>query len=168
MGIIREFATIEAEALFDESKIYRYSLKRRWDKEKPNVTYILLNPSKADHLKNDDTFSFCMNYATDSGYGQLEIVNLFAYRCTNSDELKSASLPIVGPLNDYYILESLEGADLIVAGWGSKGSLRNRDNEVKKLLKGHNVLCFSDSRNLQLPRHPGRLKSDFELIEFLV
>ncbi|WP_257985614.1 hypothetical protein [Bacillus sp. V5-8f] len=41
MQVKKEVATIKAEAIFDETHQYRYSLKRIWDENKPKVTFIL-------------------------------------------------------------------------------------------------------------------------------
>lgn len=133
MNLIIEESKILAEASFNSSKEYRYSLKRSWDENKPKVLYILLNPSKADHLISDLTFQFCMNYAVEHGFGQMEIVNLFAIRVTDSKELTKKKDPI-GNENNKHILRAVKDADLIIAGWGSKGKYLNRDKKVLNLL----------------------------------
>lgn len=59
---------------------YRYLLTREWDSQGKIVTFIMLNPSRADALLNDPTITRCLNFARSWGYGRLEVVNLFAYR----------------------------------------------------------------------------------------
>ena len=57
---------------------YRYLLWREWDSQSKTVSFIMLNPSRADAEINDPTITRCINFARSWGYGRLEIVNLFA------------------------------------------------------------------------------------------
>ena len=54
--------------MFQDAKIssdgkYRYSLVREWDKEKPKVLFIGLNPSTADEKTDDPTIRRCIGFA---------------------------------------------------------------------------------------------------------
>lgn len=64
--IIRE-SLIKVEALFSENENYRYKLIKVWDENKPKAVMIGINPSKATHLKCDNTATNAMNYFIDSG-----------------------------------------------------------------------------------------------------
>lgn len=75
---------------------YRYILGRKWDEKKPQVTFVMLNPSTADAQQDDPTLGKCIKFATSWDYGSLEVVNLFAYRATKPCELRKVSDPI-GP-----------------------------------------------------------------------
>lgn len=57
---------------------YRYLLWREWDISNKTVSFIMLNPSRADAQINDPTITRCINFALSWGYGRLEVVNLFA------------------------------------------------------------------------------------------
>jgi hypothetical protein len=48
----------------------------------------MLNPSKADMLKNDKTVMNVNNFLIDENYGSMTVVNLFAYRATDPKNLK--------------------------------------------------------------------------------
>src|SRR5689334_10316767 len=74
-------------AIFDSTGMYRYSLWREWSTDSPPVTFIMLNPSTADDWKDDSTIRRCIGFARTWGFGALEVVNLFAYRATDSRKL---------------------------------------------------------------------------------
>ena len=66
---------------------YRYLLWREWNsdravprlqRDRQTVSFIMLNPSRADAEVNDPTITRCINFALSWGYGRLEVVNLFA------------------------------------------------------------------------------------------
>ena len=57
---------------------YRYRLERTWNLECGWVLFVMLNPSRADGLKDDHTITKCMHFARDWGYGGLVVANLFA------------------------------------------------------------------------------------------
>ena len=70
---------------------YRYLLWREWDNSHKTVSFIMLNPSRADAQVNDPTITRCINFAKSWGYGRLEVVNLFAYRTPKPSLLKQAA-----------------------------------------------------------------------------
>lgn len=55
---------------------YRYLLWREWNSDRRTVSFIMLNPSRADAEVNDPTITRCINFAKFWGYGRLEVVNL--------------------------------------------------------------------------------------------
>lgn len=80
---------------------YRYLLWREWNSNDKTVSFIMLNPSRADGSVNDPTITRCINFAKAWGYGRLEVVNLFAYRTPKPSLLKQAPEPI-GRDNDAF------------------------------------------------------------------
>ena len=74
-------------------------------------------------------------------YGWLEMVNLFAIRSTDSNQLKIVSDPI-GQQNDEYIMNAVRDASLVVIAWGENGDYLNRDKEVMNLLSKTNILVY--------------------------
>ena len=62
---------------------YRYSLWRIWDKNKPIILFIMLNPSTADAVNNDKTMTRVKNFAESWGYGGVYVGNLYAFRSTD-------------------------------------------------------------------------------------
>ena len=131
---------------------YRYLLWREWDSSSKTVSFIMLNPSRADAQTNDPTITRCINFALSWGYGRLEVVNLFAYRTSKPSLLKQAAEPI-GKDNDRYILESVEKSDRVILAWGNHGLWRKQDIYTLELLKNHNHLYSLGITKRGCPRH---------------
>jgi hypothetical protein len=100
---------------------YRYLLWREWNSQGKTVSFIMLNPSRADAEVNDPTITRCINFARSWGYSKLEVVNLFAYRTPHPSLLVQAAEPI-GSDNDRYILESVSKSDRVILAWGDRGT----------------------------------------------
>lgn len=153
-------------ALIDSTGFYRYSLWREWDTNSFKVTFVMLNPSRADADVDDPTLRRCLGFAHSWGCGSLEVVNLFAYRASQPDILTQVSDPI-GPENDRYLLEAIERADKIVVAWGNRGSLRNRYQTVTSWLRGFkNIYCLGFTQTGH-PRHPLYLRNNTVLLPYV-
>ena len=46
---------------------YRYLLWREWNSDRKTVSFIMLNPSRADAELNDPTITRCINFAKSWG-----------------------------------------------------------------------------------------------------
>ncbi len=137
---------------------YRYLLWREWDSDSKTVSFIMLNPSRADASINDPTITRCINFANSWGYGRLEVVNLFAYRTSQPSLLKQVAEPI-GKDNDSYILKTAHNSDQVILAWGNHGAWQKQDLYVLQLLKNHTHLyCFGVTKK-GCPRHPLYLPS---------
>jgi hypothetical protein len=141
-----------------KDKLYRYWLFRCWNMDKPIIVWIMLNPSTADHKKDDPTITRCINFSKSWGYGGMIVVNLFAFRATNPKELKKCEDP-VGPDNNYYIKNIIQMCDVSVAAWGNDGTYMNRDKEIKTMFP--DLLCLKKTVSGN-PYHPLYLKSDLK------
>ena len=143
-----------------------------------NVLFILLNPSKALSLgetdrdgDNDRTVKRCIRFARAWGYRCLTVVNLFAFRAANPDELLRHPNYLIDPDNDAaiewalrQIQEDVDGK--VVCGWGNSGTVWCRNCYVLDFLnelgiQGH---CLGRTKRGH-PKHPGRVAADTELIE---
>jgi hypothetical protein len=151
----------EACAEFSPDRTYRYQLRRRWD-DGPLVAFIGLNPSTADETHDDPTIRRCVGFAKRWGYSGLVMVNLFAFRATDPNDMRAAMDPI-GPLNDRHLETVYWEAAMVVAAWGVNGAYRGRDREVSRLMG--TMLALGLTRNGQ-PRHPLYVRADAPLIEF--
>lgn len=130
---------LTAGATFDRTGAYRYTLLRRWARRGGKVTWVMLNPSTADALVLDPTIRRCEGFSRAWGFGELSVVNLFAFRSTDPGALyrHAAGFPHpepVGPGNDQAILACCRHADLVVAAWGVHGSHLGRGAAVRALL----------------------------------
>lgn len=150
---------MERKTILSPDRQYRYTLWRvspsnlfemsigNWT---PYVNFILLNPSTADETNDDPTIRRCIGFAKEWGYGAVCITNLFAYRATEPNAMKSAADPI-GPENDKWLIGCAKGAELSVAGWGTHGGFLSRAEHVLKIVPG--VVCLGKTKDGH-PRHP--------------
>ncbi|MDP5273252.1 DUF1643 domain-containing protein [Chengkuizengella axinellae] len=136
---------------------FRYSLFRVWDDSKKKVGFLMLNPSKADEVEDDNTIRKCVHFAKSWGYGSLEVINLFAYRATYPTELKSVEDP-VGSLNDIYIKKVVDRCDQVILAWGNRGSYLKRNEEVLKMIDPDKLYVLEMSLEGH-PKHPLFLSS---------
>ncbi|MBD2626879.1 DUF1643 domain-containing protein [Trichormus variabilis] len=147
---------------------YRYLLGRKWDENFPQVTFVMLNPSTADHEKDDPTLRKCIKFAAYWGYGSLEVVNLFAYRATKRPDLILSDDPIGIRNNTYIQLATNRAKEIIVAWGGSKyPRIMNRNQEVINLISCKNIYCLGSLTKDGHPRHPLYLPLITERMPFL-
>lgn len=137
---------------------YRYSLKREWDKDKPFVLFICLNPSTADDKNDDPTLIRCINYAKRWGYGGVRMANLFAYRATKPQDMLSSKDP-TGVDNDKWLRKLSKGAGLVVAAWGNYGKHMGRSDKIRQKFSNLYYLKLNASGE---PSHPLYLKSNLK------
>jgi hypothetical protein len=155
----------ENGARFDITGKYRYSLWREWRPGGKQVAFILLNPNRADAVRDDPTIRRCIGFARSWGCGSVEVVNLFAFRTGDPLHLRNTPEP-VGSANDRYLLRAARRAWKVVAGWGNHGGLRDRDRQVLRLLENRiGLYCLGITRKRQ-PRHPLYARGDLPLIRF--
>lgn len=138
---------------------YRYELRRVWDATKHLLVVCMLNPSTADHLKNDPTVLTLIHFAKLWGYGGLLIVNLFALRTSNPAELRLREDRIGRDNGDWLAaacaLAAAQDRRLLVA-WGNGGDLDDRAEwfcsratRVYRL----ELICLGTT-NTWKPKHP--------------
>lgn len=139
---------------------YRYSLWRIWDKSKPLVLFICLNPSTADGHKDDPTLRRLIAYARQWEYGGLFLGNLFAFRTPHPCELRKLADP-VGPENDIYLKQMALTVSCIIFGWGNDGYLNGRDKQVLSMFP--TGMCFGVTK-YGYPKHPLYLHKHSSLI----
>jgi ribonuclease HI len=153
---------IDTGAVFSPDRLYRYSLWRIWGAQRsiesdghytPRlVNFLMLNPSTADEVVNDATVERCERRARSWGYDGLIVTNIFAYRATDPEVLKTVSDP-VGPENDLAIRFHAGDSALVVAAWGNHGELLDRSKAVKELLSDVTLYCLKVSKTGE-PAHP--------------
>ena len=70
-------------AVSDDGR-YRYHLTRDWHEGEGSVAFVMLNPSGADHVRNDDTIEQCIRLAREWRCRTLEIGNLYAWYASDT------------------------------------------------------------------------------------
>jgi hypothetical protein len=146
---------VAKDAVLSPCGLYRYSLTRTWDSKLPPVVFIGLNPSTADASLDDPTIRRCIRFGRDFGGGSLRMLNLFAFRATQPEDMRRAEDPC-GPDNDHWLLaaaaDAARGAVLAIAAWGVHGTLHGRDQQVVRMFGPHlKQLGLTKDRH---PRHP--------------
>jgi len=132
---------------------YRYQLSRIWDEEKPNILFIMLNPSTADADVDDQTIRRVMNFSKSWGYGGVFVGNLYAFRSTDPKALRHTDNP-VGEDNIEHIKELIGVTERVVYAWG------NNKKEPEWLSSLVDTPYCIDISKKGVPRHPLYLKSE--------
>ena len=134
--MLTEKDTIKCESQFNEERSHRFLWKRIWNKDKPLVCVIMLNPSISDNIITDTTTTLVVNnIARLETYGGVEIVNLYSiltnklnFRWNSDEDLNEES-------NDHYIMKAVEETEITILAWGKAGQKHPRiDARAKSVL----------------------------------
>lgn len=120
----------------------------------------MLNPSIADADIDDPTIRRCMGYTMQWGCGGIIVVNLFALRATDPNDLCVSTDPI-GPENYHYIFQASWEAGLTIAAWGIRGVYLKQDEKVLAQLTNTHYLALTKNGS---PGHPLYLRKDLKPI----
>lgn len=161
-------------AEFGPQRRHRYRLERDLGLlGSGSALFIMLNPSTADAYRDDITITKCRGFAASWHVRRLIVVNLFALRATNPDELFAHEHPLEHRNDPGRNMAAIEAAAresrLRVAAWGATGAGRSavadRVADVIRLLDttplgetGHvpPLQCLGTTRDGH-PLHPSRL-----------
>lgn len=134
-----DFLNEKRDAVFSPCRLYRYRLSQIWDEDKPPLTWLMLNPSTADEVKNDPTVERCERRARMWGYGGSVVLNIFAFRATDPKDMR-ASVDPVGPDNDEWLRKIAKSSHEfdVVGGWGEHGAHKGRGQAVLDIFKQEN------------------------------
>ena len=124
---------LERDAVISECGRYRYLLRRTRDHGKLRALLVMLNPSTADSQIDDATIRSCHRICSAIGYGSFEVVNLFAWRATDPQELKAVVDPI-RPKNDQIVEAAVNRCDVVICAWGAHAMAESRTYEIKRIL----------------------------------
>jgi hypothetical protein len=150
---------LENDAVISDCGKYRYLLRRTWDAKKPRALLVMLNPSTADAKRDDPTIKSCVRLLSALHYGSMEVVNLFAWRATEPDELYHTANTI-GPNNDGGIGAAVNRCDVVICAWGAHPVAEKRAREIISLIQSHRpaVFCFGKTKS-GAPKHPLYIKT---------
>ena len=167
---------------FSDCKFYRWSLEIEISLERKEIIFIGLNPSISNEYLLDNTTKKIINICDKYNYGKIKLINLFGLISPSPKLLKTHTDPI-GFLNNKVIENNIKywsksiNCDLWI-GWGNKGKLFNRDNQVYKIIKKYVSIKkknFSKNTNPLLinktkynnPIHPLYCPNDSKLFQLI-
>lgn len=141
---------------------FRYQLWRQWDSEKDFVTFIGLNPSKANATQDDATIRRVIRFAQSWGYGGIYMVNLFAYVSTDPKVLLQSQEFKIGLKNDWAITDAVQRSARVIFAWGSF-DVNGRDKQI--IERYPNAYCLIVNQD-GTPRHPLYVPRDIVPFKF--
>ena len=148
-------------AIFSDDRKYRFVLWRKWDKTKPMIMFIGLNPSTANENHDDPTIRRVVGFARKWGYGGVYMLNLFTYVSAYPAELTKCEDPLL--MADHYLEVFCHKAELIVFAWGNFPEAVERSRRMQFLFPS--ARCFGKNKNVS-PKHPLYLPGSAQLFYF--
>ena len=157
--MITEKHTIKCESVFNDERTHRYLVKRVWDKDKPCMAVIMINPCMSDNVVTDTTTMLVINnVARMEEYGGVHILNLYSmltnklcFRFNSDEDLSHKE-------NDTYILQSAEECSKVILAWGKTENTNQRIGEraakVVNLLQPFSDKLFQISDGERIGLHP--------------
>ena len=123
----------------------------------------MMNPSTADHTKNDPTILKVIRYSKKWGYGGVLVLNIYAFRSSKPENLPQELSKAVGQSNDWWIKTIFEFAvrkDIpVVCAWGVKHQKRGCQVRALADEAGLHLMCLELALNAE-PKHPRFLSED--------
>ena len=154
-------------ANFSDCQHYRWDLIRDFSQGHGTLNFIMLNPSTANEMFNDPTVARCENRTLNMGFNRMIVTNIFAFRATDPDIMRSQHDP-VGIHNDEAITRHANDADMIICAWGNHGQFLNRGRHVKRLLDQLNCpLHYLKMNGCGEPAHPLYLRKNLEPVRWM-
>lgn len=146
---------IKTAEIYGPDDQYRGELRRIVDSSRPLLVTGMLNPSDADHERNDPTILTLFDFAARWNYGGLLVVNEHDYRSPSPAVLRTVADP-TGRLNEMYVTlalqYALETTGWALAAWGNGGS--NDQLFVQHATRiGVRLMCLGTTGNGS-PKHP--------------
>lgn len=155
-------------AIISPCGLYRYRLERHALSGSGAIAWIMVNPSTANALDDDQTIRKVIGFSERAGAGWLIVGNKFAYRATDVNALKTAADP-KGVHNDMHLRAIMAEAPIVVAAWGPLAKLperlRRRWRTVCTMADELSVqlMCLGTAKDGQ-PLHPLMVGYDKPLI----
>lgn len=153
-----------SEAGISSDGQYRWWLYRAWDLEKPLVIWVMMNPSTADHRKNDPTIMKVMRYSQRWGFGGILVMNIYSYRTSRPEDLPASERLRIGDRGNRWLKWCFEYAGArdipVICAWGSKHP--HRSKEVKEM--AGSILYALELSKEGEPKHPRFLSEQLDYL----
>ncbi len=147
-----------SDATFSPCRMFRYTLDRIWGNGSNLLLTIMLNPSVADHTRNDPTITRVIKRAEREKFDGVVICNLYAFRSPYPAKLMeryATGNEVVGRDNDEYIESAVDRCNAAFVAWGNHKLAHRRDQRVLELLRplADNIVML-ELTNDGFPKHP--------------
>jgi hypothetical protein len=163
---VRKMPYLANDALVSDCGTWRYWLSRRLSMGERAIAFVGLNPSTADAVQDDPTIRREVDYARRWGFDWYFKANLYAYRSTNPDVLKTLTEPeSIGPENAEALAWVTQKAELVICAWGSE-PLTPAAECVAKRLMGLSHARYLKRNQDGMPAHPLYLKKTLVPLAF--
>jgi len=156
-----------AGAVFTDDRTHRLYLWRRWDKARPWVMFIGLNPSTADERLDDPTVRRCVGFAARWNYGGIFMCNVFTLVSTDPKKLNVEPPIARGASLAMKVIR--DRCKIAVAGWGNLiTQARDGEDRVERIKRELSPLYCLGLTKLGHPKHPLYLPYSVKPVEFCV
>lgn len=153
----------EKGALFSECGQSRYFLFRIWDRSKPLLMFIGLNPSTATEHTDDPTIKRIFEIAKSNDAGGFYMVNLFSIITPYPKVLYERQFHPSGDKNVEHVMKISKLCKRIVFAWGNFDT-RGRDAVFQRAF-GKTAWALHINKNGS-PKHPLYCRKDSQLIKY--
>lgn len=143
-------------AVLSDCGKHRFKLWRTWNPGAPRVLFIMLNPSTADHTKDDPTIRRCISLANQWGFGGLMVGNLFPCRSSNPDDIHQLWDPAFDGQNERALRRMASQCGTVVFAWGCHPSVGIRNAAIISMFPAAMVIQKTMYGH---PRHPLYIKN---------
>lgn len=165
------FSDISSSAIVSHDGLHRFRLNRLVDVYgSARFTFIGVNPSTADATKNDQTVKKWFGFVKTWGGYDFTVINLFTWRATNINELKTCHEVNRDFYSDHHLTSAINEADVVVACWGSSAKIpeqhRGRIPYVQRIVKDFRkpLKCFGYTKSGDV-KHPLMLPYTTQLMD---
>jgi len=134
-------------------------LSRIWS-DSPIITYIMLNPSKADDKDDDKTIKRLIFFSKKFGYGGFYVGNIYPKITPYINELYK-NISHDKNENKKHIKSMIKKSSKVVYAWGK--TIDSPPKWIQKIVE--KPFCFGLNKN-GTPKHPLYLKKETSLIRF--
>ena len=144
-------------AVLSECGKFRFRLERIWDETKPLFFVQMLNPSDADHERNDPTILTLIRFGMSWGFGGFLAGNAYPIRSSTPDAIWKEAEPL-GPngVNDFHLRAMLEDPRVTTAvvAWGNNLPIEDENQHRLRILEcGKLPMCMGITKGGR-PKHP--------------
>jgi hypothetical protein len=157
-----------SDAGISADKLYRWWLFRCWAANLPLIIWIMMNPSTADHNKNDPTILKVIRYSTRWGFGAVLVLNIYAFRASKPENMPEDLHARIGVRNNWWIKLIFRYAARrkipVICAWGVKH--QERGKVIRYFAKAYKLKlkCLEMGLNGE-PKHPRWLAESLDPIK---